>query len=106
MPRALHVVVTGSVRAATPCAVRGLRGGTDPARTGKREVQLESDDTLLMFTDGLVERRDSSVEDLLGHLVSAAASPAGDPDRQLDRLLAESRSDMDDDTCVIGIRVG
>ncbi|MFD6892693.1 SpoIIE family protein phosphatase [Streptomyces sp. NPDC059957] len=72
----------------------------------EREVQLEPDDTLLMYTDGLVERRDSSVQESLGHLVQAAAAAAGDLDGQLDRLLAESRSDTDDDTCVIGIRVG
>ncbi|WP_327308877.1 SpoIIE family protein phosphatase [Streptomyces sp. NBC_01298] len=72
----------------------------------EREVQLEPDDTLLMYTDGLVERRDSSVQESLGHLVHAAAAAAGDLDGQLDRLLAESRSDTDDDTCVIGIRVG
>lgn len=72
----------------------------------EREVRLEPDDTLLMYTDGLVERRDSSVQDSLGHLMNAAAAGAGDLDRQLDRLLAESRSDTDDDTCVIGIQVG
>lgn len=69
-------------------------------------MRLEPDDTLLMFTDGLVERRDSSVQDSLGHLVQAAAAGAGDLDARLDRLLAESRSDTDDDTCVIGIQVG
>ncbi|MFJ3201584.1 SpoIIE family protein phosphatase [Streptomyces sp. NPDC086989] len=87
--------------------IEGLLLGALPDITYvEREVQLEPEDTLLMFTDGLVERRDSSVEDSLGHLVSAAAAAAGDLDRQLDRLLAESRSDTDDDTCVIGIRVG
>lgn len=69
-------------------------------------MQLEPDDTLLMYTDGLVERRDSSVQESLGHLMHVAAGAAGDLDGQLDRLLAESRSDTDDDTCVIGIRVG
>ncbi len=59
-----------------------------------------------MFTDGLVERRDSSVQDSLGHLVQAAAACSGDLDGRLDRLLAGSRSDTDDDTCVIGIQVG
>ncbi|MFB6808677.1 SpoIIE family protein phosphatase [Streptomyces sp. NPDC056387] len=87
--------------------IEGLLLGALPDITYiEREVQLEPEDTLLMFTDGLVERRDSSVEDSLGHLVNAAAAAAGDLDRQLDRLLAESRSDTDDDTCVIGIRVG
>lgn len=87
--------------------IEGLLLGALPEVTYvEREVQLEPDDTLLMYTDGLVERRDSSVQESLGHLVRAAATTAGDLDGQLDRLLAESRSDTDDDTCVIGIRVG
>ncbi|MFC6833937.1 SpoIIE family protein phosphatase [Streptomyces goshikiensis] len=83
-----------------------LLGALPDVRYVEREVRLEPDDTLLMFTDGLVERRDSSVQDSLGHLVQAAAAGAGDLDARLDRLLAESRSDTDDDTCVIGIQVG
>ncbi|MFI8261082.1 MULTISPECIES: SpoIIE family protein phosphatase [unclassified Streptomyces] len=87
--------------------IEGLLLGALPDVTYiEREVRLEPDDTLLMFTDGLVERRDSSVEESLLHLVHAAASGVGDLDGQLDRLLAESRSDTDDDTCVIGIQVG
>ncbi|MGW5849095.1 SpoIIE family protein phosphatase [Streptomyces sp. NPDC055254] len=87
--------------------IEGLLLGALPDVTYiERAVQLEPDDTLLMFTDGLVERRDSSVQDSLGHLVTAAAAGAGDLDGRLDRLLADSRSDTDDDTCVIGIQVG
>lgn len=87
--------------------IEGLLLGALPEVTyAEREVRLEPEDTVLMFTDGLVERRDSSVQDSLGHLVHTAAACAGDLDRQLDRLLAESRSDTDDDTCVIGIQVG
>ncbi|MFI8280448.1 PP2C family protein-serine/threonine phosphatase [Streptomyces sp. NPDC085929] len=100
------VLVRGGRPEAFPL-IEGLLLGALPDVTYiEREVQLEPDDTLLMFTDGLVERRDSSVEDSLGHLVSAAACGADDLDHRLDRLLAESRSDTDDDTCVIGIQVG
>ncbi|MCC0094354.1 SpoIIE family protein phosphatase [Streptomyces flavotricini] len=100
------VLVRGGEPEAFPL-IEGLLLGALPDVTYiEREVRLEPDDTLLMFTDGLVERRDSSVEDSLLHLVDAAASGVGDLDEQLDRLLAESRSDTDDDTCVIGIQVG
>ncbi|WP_079403391.1 SpoIIE family protein phosphatase [Streptomyces sp. 3211] len=100
------VLVRGGEAEAFPL-IEGLLLGALPEVTyAEREVRLEPEDTLLMFTDGLVERRDSSVQDSLGHLLNTAAACAGDVDRQLDRLLAESRSDTDDDTCVIGIQVG
>ncbi|WP_407841140.1 SpoIIE family protein phosphatase [Streptomyces sp. DSM 116496] len=100
------VLVRGGEAEAFPLIEGLLLGALPDVAYVEREVQLEPDDTLLMYTDGLVERRDSSVQESLGHLVRVAASAAGDLDGQLDRLLAESRSDTDDDTCVIGIRVG
>ncbi|MFJ7777106.1 SpoIIE family protein phosphatase [Streptomyces yangpuensis] len=100
------VLVRGGGAEAFPLIEGLLLGALPDVVYGEREVRLEPDDMLLMFTDGLVERRDSSVQDSLGHLVNAAAAGAGDLDARLDRLLAGSRSDTDDDTCVIGIQVG
>ncbi|MEU8776991.1 SpoIIE family protein phosphatase [Streptomyces sp. NPDC048606] len=100
------VLVRGDDAEAFPLIEGLLLGALPDVTYAEREVRLEPDDTLLMYTDGLVERRDSSVQDSLGHLVQAAASCAGDLDRRLDRLLVESRSDTDDDTCLIGIQVG
>ncbi|MEU6315736.1 SpoIIE family protein phosphatase [Streptomyces sp. NPDC047014] len=100
------VLVRGTEAEAFPLIEGLLLGAVPDVTYAEREVQLAPGDTLLMFTDGLVERRDSSVQDSLGHLVHAAASCPGDLDQRLDRLLAGSRSDTDDDTCVIGIQVG
>lgn len=100
------VLVRGGGAEAFPLIGGLLLGALPEVTYAEGEVRLEPDDTLLMYTDGLVERRDSSVQDSLGHLMNAAAAGAGDLDRQLDRLLAGSRSDTDDDTCVIGIQVG
>lgn len=58
-----------------------------------------------MYTDGLVERRDRSVQDTLKHLLTTARGASQDLEQRLDRLLIHSRSDTDDDTCVIGVRV-
>ncbi|MFJ8659719.1 SpoIIE family protein phosphatase [Streptomyces sp. NPDC093795] len=69
------------------------------------EIQLEPDDTLLMYTDGLVERRDTSVHDSLDQLLTAAQAPSDTLERRLDHLLTHSKSDTDDDTCLIGVRV-
>ncbi|WP_051807187.1 SpoIIE family protein phosphatase [Streptomyces sp. NRRL F-2664] len=100
------VLVRGGRAEAFPLIEGLLLGALPDVAYREREVRLEPADTLLMFTDGLVERRDSSVQDSLGHLVNAAAAGAGDLDARLDHLLAGSRSDTDDDTCLIGIQVG
>jgi PAS domain-containing protein len=100
-----------------PVLVRGQQADTLPLLGGlllgvmpdapyqEGEVQLEPDDTLLMYTDGLVERRDTAVHDSLSQLLTAARTPAASLDRRLDLLLTHSKSDTDDDTCLIGIQV-
>ncbi|MGW1618818.1 SpoIIE family protein phosphatase [Streptomyces sp. NPDC002172] len=82
-----------------------LLGAVPEAEYQEHEVQLAVDDTLLMYTDGLVERRDRSVEESLAQLLKAARTVPPALDQQVDRLLTHSRSDTDDDTCVVGIRV-
>ncbi|MFJ3222488.1 SpoIIE family protein phosphatase [Streptomyces sp. NPDC086783] len=82
-----------------------LLGAVPEAAFEESEVQLAVDDTLLMYTDGLIERRDRSVEESLKQLLTTARATAPSLDHQLDRLLTYSRSDTDDDTCIVGIRV-
>lgn len=100
-----------------PVLVRGKEATTLPllgglllgalAETEYQEdmVQLHAADTLLMYTDGLIERRDTSVQDSLDHLLTTAKAPAPNLERRLDRLLTHSESDTDDDTCIIGVKV-
>lgn len=83
-----------------------LLGALPEAEYEETEVRLAAGDTLLMYTDGLIERRDRSVEESLSHLLETARSAPRTLDQQLDRLLTYSRSDTDDDTCIVGIRVG
>ncbi|MEU7428502.1 SpoIIE family protein phosphatase [Streptomyces sp. NPDC040750] len=82
-----------------------LLGALPEAVYEETEVQLAAGDTLLMYTDGLIERRDRSVEESLSHLLDTARSAPAALDQHLDRLLTYSRSDTDDDTCIVGIRV-
>ncbi|MGW7342690.1 SpoIIE family protein phosphatase [Streptomyces sp. NPDC054854] len=82
-----------------------LLGALPDAEFEEDEVQLESADTLLMYTDGLVERRDVSVTDSLAQLLAVAARPVDTLDKRLDDLLTYSASDTDDDTCLIGVQV-
>jgi serine phosphatase RsbU (regulator of sigma subunit) len=82
-----------------------LLGAVPEASYEEAEIQLAVEDTLLMYTDGLVERRDRSVEESLTQLLTTVRTTPTTLDHQLDRLLTYSRSDTDDDTCIVGIRV-
>ncbi|MFJ1969743.1 SpoIIE family protein phosphatase [Streptomyces sp. NPDC087903] len=99
------VLVRGAEAAPLPLVRGMLLGAVPEAVYEEDEVQLAPEDTLLMYTDGLIERRDRSVEESLTHLLATARSAPKTLDLQLDRLLTYSRSDTDDDTCIVGIRV-
>ncbi|MEU0030498.1 SpoIIE family protein phosphatase [Streptomyces sp. NPDC006335] len=99
------VLVRGSDAAPLPLVTGLLLGAVPEARYEEHEVQLAVDDTLLMYTDGLIERRDRSVEESLAQFLTVARAVPPTLDQQLDRLLTHSRSDTDDDTCIVGIRV-
>lgn len=106
--RAGHLppVLVRAAEAAPLPLVKGLLLGALPDATyEEHEVQLAVGDTLLMYTDGLIERRDRSVEESLAQLLTAARTGVPALDQQLDRLLTHSRSDTDDDTCIVGIRL-
>jgi serine phosphatase RsbU (regulator of sigma subunit) len=62
-------------------------------------------DVLLLYTDGLVERRRGSGDDVAG-LLAAAVSRPDDLESYVDRVLSLARSDTDDDTCLIAVRFG
>ncbi|URM92480.1 SpoIIE family protein phosphatase [Streptomyces sp. MRC013] len=82
-----------------------LLGALSEAEYEESVVTLEPGDSLLMYTDGLVERRDTAVQDSLNQLLTTARGPAPSLGNRLDRLLTHSRSDTDDDTCLIGIHI-
>jgi serine phosphatase RsbU (regulator of sigma subunit) len=87
----------------------GVLLGMDPdARYEEVTLQLELSDTLLFFTDGLIERRSESIGDALGEFVTAAGR-AADLDVTArtcaDRLLAGATSDTDDDACLVAVRI-
>ncbi len=84
----------------------GVLLGLDPsAEYDEARLQLRGGDTLLLFTDGLIERREGSISDALGELAAAAAPPADDAASLADRILSSAVSDTGDDACLVTIRI-
>ncbi len=97
----------------------GVLLGMDPDAEYEEAIQpLRPGDTLLLFTDGLIERRGESIIDVLEEFVAvvtaqAAAGPAepalGQPEltaaAQADRILASAVSDTGDDACLVAVRI-
>jgi serine phosphatase RsbU (regulator of sigma subunit) len=90
-------------------APRGIVLGASPdSRYSVADIRLEPGDLLLMFTDGLVERRTRDIEEGLSLVVRAAGAIAGDGDfdASLDRLLeAIGGPNPEDDTCLLAVGV-
>ncbi|MEV0390345.1 SpoIIE family protein phosphatase [Nonomuraea sp. NPDC050643] len=82
-----------------------LLGAVPDASYEEGYVQLASGDILLMYTDGLIERRDRTLEHSQEQLLRRAGQPAADLERRLDHLLTHGNSDTDDDTCLVGIQL-
>lgn len=84
-----------------------LLGAIPEAEFGTATTALESGDLLLLYTDGLIERRDRDLQtglDLLLRVASTVGS--NDPETVLDRVLkAFGARNPNDDTCVVAIQI-
>jgi serine phosphatase RsbU (regulator of sigma subunit)/PAS domain-containing protein len=84
----------------------GLLLGADPDGSYTETVtQLEAGDLLLLFTDGLIERRDQPIDDALDSLLRVARRPAPDIGSFADCVVAETASNTDDDACLVAVHV-
>ncbi|MGW8358333.1 SpoIIE family protein phosphatase [Streptomyces wedmorensis] len=99
------VLVRGDDAVDLPLLRGLLLGALAEAEYEETELRLEPGDTVLMYTDGLVERRDTAVHDSVAQLLTVARQPSDSLEHRLDQLLARSKSDTDDDTCVVGVQV-
>ncbi|MGW2158147.1 SpoIIE family protein phosphatase [Nonomuraea sp. NPDC001699] len=84
-----------------------LLGAFDAAEFGMTVTQLEPGDTLLMYTDGVVERRGQDLDAGVAALVRASHACEGDdPEQMIDCVLRRLGADSaTDDVCVIAARV-
>jgi serine phosphatase RsbU (regulator of sigma subunit) len=98
------VVHHGTARTLT--LPEGMMLGADPdASYQEATIGLRHGDALLMFTDGLIERRHQSLDDALHALEHLASRPVRDIGTFADHLLARSASDTADDACLVAVSI-
>ena len=68
-------------------------------------LQLRQGDTLLFYTDGLIERRAASISDALAEFAAAAVPADPDLDAHATRIVASAVSDTGDDACLLAARI-
>ncbi len=106
-PPPMVVDVDGSVRTLTGPRADLLLGVDDSAPRREYEATLDWDAVLVLYTDGLVERRDQDLDQGLDRLRQALEDLAG---RDLDDLCDELLSRMldghsDDDVALVAVRL-
>ncbi len=83
----------------------GILLGAGEAAYTACTVQLRPADVLLLYSDGLIERRDRSLDDGLATLASSARG-IGDPEQVISAVLhALGTTDPEDDTCLVALQV-
>ena len=90
-------------RGARYLPVKGPLLGLGLARPDEVEVPLPKGTTVLLTTDGLVERPGTDLDEGM-ELLRAAVSPTGDMDDLADRLLADFGADKQDDIALVLLR--
>jgi serine phosphatase RsbU (regulator of sigma subunit) len=85
-----------------------ILGASESLEYTLETTPLRERDLVLLYTDGIIERRGRDIEEGIEALLAAAAGtgPDEDPERVLDRILAEVRDERtEDDICVLAVRV-
>jgi serine phosphatase RsbU (regulator of sigma subunit) len=99
------VLVRGTKARALP-QPDGILLGAGQLPYAAATVQLQPDDLLLLYSDGLVERRHRAIDAGLALLLQAAAAAITDPEQVITAVLgALDSTDTDDDTCLVALHV-
>jgi len=84
----------------------GILLGAEPeASYAEVTTSLRPGDALLLFTDGLIERRHEAIDDSMGSLLRIASRPVSSIADYADHLLSHAPSDTGDDACLVAVRV-
>lgn len=83
-----------------------LLGVAAEAPRREHAVPLRAGDTVLLYTDGLVERRDATLDDGLGRLLAVSPALSRRPVAEVcDEVLARLGPDLIDDIALLAVRV-
>ena len=82
----------------------GMLGVDANGEFEEQELAIEPGDVLLLYTDGLIERRRRAPEENIASLLDYATRPTEDLEAYADRILDRVRSDTDDDACLLAVR--
>jgi serine phosphatase RsbU (regulator of sigma subunit)/PAS domain-containing protein len=97
----------GAASALTPPG--GIILGADPgASYEEAATPLQAGDAVLLFTDGLIERRGVPIDEALDALAAIASRPGGSvaqAERYADEILARASSDTSDDACLVAVHI-
>jgi serine phosphatase RsbU (regulator of sigma subunit) len=100
------VLVRGGTATVQPMPEGMLLGVQPDTEYEQLYLQLRGGDTLLFYTDGLIERRAASISDALAEFAAAAVPADPDLDALASRILASAVSDTGDDACLLAVRIG
>ncbi|HEX3516812.1 MAG TPA: PP2C family protein-serine/threonine phosphatase [Trebonia sp.] len=100
------VLVRGGTATVQPMPEGMLLGVQLDAEYEQLYLQLRREDTLLFYTDGLIERRAASITDALAEFAAAAVPADPDVDTHASRIVASAVSDTGDDACLLAVRIG
>ena len=99
------VLIRDGTAAELPLPGGVLLGMDSDASYEEATQSLRPGDTLLLFTDGLIERRGDSIVDVLKEFVATLGSWEMTAAEQADQILANAVSDTEDDACLVAVRI-
>ncbi|HEY0937319.1 MAG TPA: PP2C family protein-serine/threonine phosphatase [Trebonia sp.] len=99
------VLIRDGLATVQPLPEGMLLGVTPDCPYEQVQLPLRGGDTLLFYTDGLIERRAASISDALVEFAAAAVPVGADLSRHVARIVAGAASDTGDDACLLAVRV-
>ncbi|MBR7837517.1 SpoIIE family protein phosphatase [Actinospica durhamensis] len=82
----------------------GMLGIDQDMEYEERELEVAPGDVLLLYTDGLIERRRRAPDENTASLLLFASAPVGELEKYVDDIMGNVRSDTDDDACLVAVR--